>query len=432
MSTSEYKPHLITTSGLVTPALALEVLPHGLTIHKLLLQTDGRTHDIVIGPEKPEDHATQKYTNSIVGRYANRIPVGTHKIERNGITSELKTLANENAEVSLHGGPVGFDAVPWTLLSTENPPTLFSKAEVDRFHTLDEDSYAFFRLVSPSGDQGYPGTLIVEAVIALVNPERPRTEQMPGPEHCLGSVVIVYRAKLDGDTKTVTPINLTQHWGFNLEASLARNAELVKDHKLNIRADHVAELGYKALGTGKFIPVSSVPAHAHTSTLIGQNMPNSGYDDYYLFNEKAKSTIPSRIPLASFTEQTNLLEDILRPCDTERVDRPEPLVTLSSEKSGFTLNFDSNQHGVMFYSNALAKPTAGARKRIHGGSGVSGQGDAYGPGTAAFLEFHHPLAAFLYPENKDKEDTLLTSDELYHNYVRCDVISRPLPPSDED
>jgi len=35
------------------------------------------------------------------------------------------------------------------------------------------------------------------------------------------------------------------------------------------------------------------------------------------------------------------------------------------------------------------------------------------------------LAAFLYAENKDKEDTLLTSDELYHNYVRCDVFHKP-------
>lgn len=41
--------------------------------------------------------------------------------------------------------------------------------------------------------------------------------------------------------------------------------------------------------------------------------------------------------------------------------------------------------------------------------------------AAAFLEFHDILAAFLDPANKDKEDTLLTSNELYHNYVRCDV-----------
>lgn len=68
--------------------------------------------------------------------------------------------------------------------------------------------------------------------------------------------------------------------------------------------------------------------------------------------------------------------------------------------------------------------------------------------AAAFIEYHHvrshslfldllalyrrpcadvatlfpqPIAAFLDPKNKDGEDTLLTSDELYHNFVRCDV-----------
>jgi hypothetical protein len=48
----------------------------------------------VIGPESPQDHVTQKYTNTIVGRYANRIPVGTHTLERNGITSNFTAVAN--------------------------------------------------------------------------------------------------------------------------------------------------------------------------------------------------------------------------------------------------------------------------------------------------------------------------------------------------
>lgn len=33
----------------------------------------------------------------------------------------------------------------------------------------------------------------------------------------------------------------------------------------------------------------------------------------------------------------------------------------------------------MFYSNNMADPSKGARKKIHGGSGISGNGDAYGP-----------------------------------------------------
>jgi len=36
----------------------------------------------------------------------------------------------------------------------------------------------------------------------------------------------------------------------------------------------------------------------------------------------------------------------------------------------------------MFYSNALAKATSGARKKAHGGSGISGDGNAYSPSSA--------------------------------------------------
>ena len=56
-------------------ALALEVLPHGVTLHRLFVQADGKTHDILVGPEDPAGHLQQKYTNTIVGRYANRVPV---------------------------------------------------------------------------------------------------------------------------------------------------------------------------------------------------------------------------------------------------------------------------------------------------------------------------------------------------------------------
>lgn len=45
----------------------------------------------------------------------------------------------------------------------------------------------------------------------------------------------------------------------------------------------------------------------------------------------------------------------------------------------------SAEHGVMFYSNAMANVANGARKKIHGGSGISGKGDAYGPQSMHFL-----------------------------------------------
>ncbi|KAF8181511.1 galactose mutarotase-like domain-containing protein [Pholiota molesta] len=425
---SEFQPVLLTLpDAQIQPSLALEVLPYGLTIHKFLVQVDGRTHDIVIGPESRSEHVNQKYTNSIVGRYANRIPVGTHVLERNGIKSQLTTLPNEAPEVSLHGGPVGYDALPWSIVTPDEPATLFSVAELSQINALDESSYAIFRLRSPAGDQGYPGTLLIEVFVGLIAPSKDHLlQRSDGPdeiEYSLGSAVIVYRAKLE-EPNTVTPVNLTQHWGFNLEASLRDEAPgsdglSVNDHTLTIKSDRIATLASNSLGTGKYTPVSTAPAHAHSSKLIGDLIPQSGYDDYYLFEEGANSSIPTRIPFSSFNDTSDFIKDLLRESDDkERGTRSEPTVKLLSEKSGIKLHFDSNQHGAMFYSNAMANPAKGARKKIHGGSGIKDNGDAY---AAAFLEFHHPLAAFLYPENKDGEDTLLTSNELYHNYVRVDV-----------
>ena len=43
--------------------------------------------------------------------------------------------------------------------------------------------------------------------------------------------------------------------------------------------------------------------------------------------------------------------------------------------------------------------------------------------AAAFLEFHEPLGAWLHPNTQglSKDDTLLTSGEVYNNFVRMDV-----------
>ncbi|KAF9534010.1 galactose mutarotase-like domain-containing protein [Crepidotus variabilis] len=428
---AEFKPVKLSSPGHSDDGIAVEVLPYGLTIHKLLVQTDGRIHDIVIGPENPTDHVAQKYTNSIVGRYVNRVPVGTHSFERNGVRGDITALPNESPLVSLHGGPKGFDAVPWTLLTEKDALQLFSKAEAARIRAQPESSFAVFRLESPSGDQGYPGSLIVEVLVALISPDHQQkiSENTPQNEvdNRVGSLALVYRAKLR-EANAVTPVNLTQHWGFNLEASLNKGPETlsVKHHTLTIQADKIAELDSDSLFTGRHVPLT--PAHTHQAKPIGKDFPEKGYDDYYLFKDDLQSAVPTRIPLSSFNDDSDFVQDLLRSSDNpERGLRGPPAIELASERSGLKLLFDTNQRGTMFYSNALAKSSAGARKKIHGGSGVSGSGDAYDPHTAVFLELHHPLAAFLHTNEKAGEDTLLTSEELYHNYVRVDITSKQSP-----
>ncbi|KIJ60361.1 hypothetical protein HYDPIDRAFT_43366 [Hydnomerulius pinastri MD-312] len=422
-----YAPVLLSLPGSLTPSLAVEVLPHGVTIHRVIVQVNGKTHDIVIGPEDPKDHSTVKYTNTIIGRYANRVPVGTHVVEKSGISSPFEALTNESPKVSLHGGPVGFDFGVWKKFDDLSLAKLFTEAEVKSIteQATGEASAAIFHHTSPDGDQGYSGELYLETLVALLPPSDKKAPSASS-QHELGSIVIVYRARLVNvpeGKKQVTPINLTQHWGFNLDASLQEGDDTLRvlNHDLTIKASHIAELQSNFLPSGTYIPVAeadnSSGAHIHNNKRIGDLFPGLGYDDYYLLHARSnlKLDSPHRIHASEFDSgSVNLVKDILTA-------RNDPVLKLSSDKSGLAVEFDSNQAGLMFYTNIHAN-TKGYRKKIHGGTGV--QGDGYIPQSAAFIEFHEPLSAFLYPTSTST-DTLLTSDEIYNNYVRADIVARP-------
>ena len=151
------------------------------------------------------EHLVQKYTNTVIGRYANRLPVGTHSVSRNGFTSSLTTRSNESPNVSLHGGITGWDLQLWGPLLDPTTATLFTKAELDTLAAQVPTSVIFTR-ESEDGEEGFPGRLRVEVLVALLPSQGP---VKPDGEANLGSVLLVYRAKLL-DENTVTPVNITQ------------------------------------------------------------------------------------------------------------------------------------------------------------------------------------------------------------------------------
>ncbi len=210
MSDASFHPIQLTLPSL-TPSLVLEVLPYGLTLHRLYVQSRGQTHDILIGPEAPSDHSSQKYVNTIVGRYANRLPVPSDNqgivVEKNGVQSTVYPRANERETVSLHGGVTGWDSVPWTPLFDPSQIQLFTPAELETIGAeLQPPSAVVFTRTSEDGEEGFPGRVRVEVLVALVPPKGNQVEK---EETNLGAVVLLYRAKLEEEGK-VTPINLTQ------------------------------------------------------------------------------------------------------------------------------------------------------------------------------------------------------------------------------
>ncbi|KAJ6514746.1 hypothetical protein DFH09DRAFT_1332873 [Mycena vulgaris] len=200
----------------------------------------------------------------------------------------MTAIANEGERVSLHGGPTGFDAIPWTLLTPDNPPTLFTAKELAHIPiAASPSSHAVFRLVSDGGDQGYPGKLVTEVLVARIEPGDPEhkyrkpSDTPQNEEYDLGSVVFVYRAKLDeGDEKFVTPVNLTQHWGFSLDGSQCEKQGgpeplSVKRHTLALKSDQIAKRDADSLALG-FTPSAGTP-HEHSSKLIGERYLAMGY-----------------------------------------------------------------------------------------------------------------------------------------------------------
>jgi aldose 1-epimerase len=155
-----------------------------------------------------------KYTNTIIGRYTNRVPVQEHLVESSR-SSDIKTkftpVSNESPSVSLHGGIDGFDEKFWEPIPFPPIPgdiQLFSEKELE---TLASEiaTVALFKIISEDGDQGFPGRLRVEVLVGLTQPTV--IQGATKGEWNLGSIVLVYRAKLiDNNQMTVTPINLTQ------------------------------------------------------------------------------------------------------------------------------------------------------------------------------------------------------------------------------
>jgi aldose 1-epimerase len=207
----------------------------------------GNPGDVVLGFDTLEEYlGAHPYFGAMVGRVCNRI--GNSRFELEGRIYHI--TANEGKN-HLHGGNKGFDKQLWTAYSDKTPDQLALKLAYE----------------SPDGEEGYPGTLLVEVEYTLNN----RNE-----------LAISCRAKSD----KVTHVNLTNHSYFNL-----KNCEgLIYDHELLIEADRITELDAESIPTGKILSVESSPYDFRLSRSIGERINEiaPGYDINYILDMKAR------------------------------------------------------------------------------------------------------------------------------------------------
>lgn len=203
--------------------------------------------DVVLGFDSMEAYlGDHPYFGAMVGRVCNRI--GGSRFELDGKIYPL--TPNEGAN-HLHGGARGFDKQLWTASPQK---------------TLDQVSLVL-GLESPDGEEGYPGTLLVEVEYSLSDSNE------------LG---IRCRAKSDKNTH----VNLTNHSYFNLNNCQGS----IHEHELMIDSLAVTALNGESIPTGEIQRVEGTPYDFRLSLPVGERIQEvaPGYDINYVLDKLQK------------------------------------------------------------------------------------------------------------------------------------------------
>ena len=214
---------------------------------------NGERFDILLGYDALESYELPcGNMGASVGRYANRIANGRFSLDGRDYQ-----LAVNNGPNHLHGGLVGFDKRLWR--------GAVSGGE------------AAFDILSPDGEEGYPGTLLATAAFALS--ER-------------GELSIEYAATTD----RATVLNLTNHSYFNLSGDPGRD---VLDHIVTIYADIYLVSDENCLPTGELRAVGGTVFDLRGGASLGERLSLGdrelelarGYDHCFFVNGYLKERL---------------------------------------------------------------------------------------------------------------------------------------------
>jgi aldose 1-epimerase len=207
--------------------VSVEILNLGGIIRRWLIPNDKSLHtDIVLGFDTVDEYLSDdSYLGAVVGRYANRINSGKFYL----VGKHYQTDINQGGNC-LHGGSHGFNNKVWqsTVLSSADNPSIM------------------LQLLSPDGDQGFPGAISVKVIYTLTEHNRLRIE---------------YFATAD----QTTLYNPTNHSYFNLSG---HNSGSVKAHQVQILASHFTPTDQHAIPIGEIAAVDNTPFDLKTLTTI--------------------------------------------------------------------------------------------------------------------------------------------------------------------
>lgn len=239
-------------------------VPYGASISNLFINdTHGVERDIVLGWDNATyytEDLQHPHFGGVPGRYANRIKNSTFTIDG----QDYHITPNENnGEDTLHGGLRGWDWRNWTITA----------------HTTDSIT---FSLVDPDMDQGFPGE-VISYVTYTVSPYSWHLRMVAIP------------------TTKKTPIMLSSHTYWNLDAFQNPSTDLILNHTLNLPySGQYIDIDNIEIPTGNINAIQPYSvndfwtsrkqfgANITSPALLGNCGYNcTGYDNAYLINRDA-------------------------------------------------------------------------------------------------------------------------------------------------
>jgi aldose 1-epimerase len=272
--------------------LEVSIMTWGATIQRLRVhgprvQAPRGPHDAVLGFDTCEEYLAHRlYMGCVAGRFANRIAAGQFRLD--GVSYQVSR--NENGVNHLHGGFAGFSRKVWSIEAV-------TESSVD------------LSLVSPEGEEGYPGTLTARCRYSV---EDGRT----------------LRIALSAVTDASTIVNLATHSYFNLDG-----AGSILGHRLQIPADRYLPADSEGIPTGEFRPVGETPFDFRTMRNVRPpDAPMHCYDNTYVL-----------APSEGGIRQTARLES-----------------------SSLALEIWSSEPGIQFFDGATMRPMPGRGGVMYG------------------------------------------------------------------
>ena len=321
--------------------ISAKVIALGATLQSVVMpDRDGKKADVALGYDNLSEYIdTPQYFGSTVGRFANRLAGGRFKLDGKTWQTPINNGAN-----ALHGGTLGFDKVLWDVTSVKSGPT----------------ASVTLRYVSPDGDQGYPGTMTVDAIYSLDENNDLRIEYV-------------------ATTDRPTIANITNHAYWNLSGEGSANGAM--EHVVTIPAESYLPTDSGAIPTGEYRPVAGTVFDFRKPTAIGDRVRDAsdeqivfgrGYDHNWVIGRKV-------------TDDQHLMA---------RVEDPA---------SGRGFELWSNQPGLQMYSGNFFDATShGKSKKI------------YRMGDALVME---PQIFPDAPNQKNFPDARLAPGETYRNVM---------------